>query len=261
MKSKRVVAIIQTRMGSTRLPGKVMMSILGKPMLWHIVNRAKKAKLIDQVVVATSMSQDDKKIVDFCKKNNIEVFEGPLNDVLKRYYLAAEKYKADIIVRITADCPVVDPEIIDKTIRFYKRGKYDLVGVAAGAGVIRGKIKKFPDGLDCTVFSMESLKIADNKATGKDDREHVTLYIVKRPKEFKLGTLKSSRDYSNIRLTVDYKEDLELIRKIYRELYSKDKIFNLSDIISLIKSRPELLKINQKYIGREGYGKLWQKES
>ena len=247
-------------MGSSRLRGKVFMPIIGKPMLWHIVNRVKKAKFIDQVVVATSVEKNDDEIAEFCRKNNIDAFRGSEKNVLDRYYQCAKKYKADIVVRITADCPLIDQEIIDKTIKFYNQGKYDLAGIATGAGVSGKKINKFPDGLDCTVFSMESLETSNKKATDKDDREHVTLYIAKRPKEFKLGTLKSSKDYSNVRLTVDYKEDLELVRKIYKELYSKDKIFGLSDIISLIKRQPGLLKINQKYIGREGYEKLWQKK-
>jgi len=259
MEKKKIVAIIQARMGSSRLRGKVLMPIVGKPMLWHIFNRVKAAKLIDRIVIATSTESEDDKITNFCIKHNIEVFRGSRDDVLERYYLAAKKYKADIVVRITADCPLIDPKIIDKTIKFYIDDSYDLAGIATGAGASQKKINKFPDGLDCTVFSMESLETSNKNAADKDDREHVTLYITKRPKEFKIGTLNSSKDYSNVRLTVDHKEDLKLVRIIYKELYPTNKVFGLFDIIGLIKDRPELLKINQKYIGREGYDKLWQK--
>lgn len=254
----KVVAIIQARMASSRLPGKVMMSIIDKPVLWHVVERVKRAKLIDQVVVATSTNPADKTVVDFCEKNNIEIFVGSENDVLDRYYQCAKKYKADVIVRITADCPLVDPELIDKAIKLLLKGKHDHVGIATGAGVAKSKVKKFPDGMDCSVFTLKSLATAYLEANDDDDeREHVNMYIWKRPKIFKLANLESNIDYSNFRLTVDYKEDLTLVRKIYQKLYPSNHHFGLSDIIGFIKANPKLLDINCKYIGKEGYLELW----
>ena len=261
MKKQKIVAIIQVRIGSSRLPGKVLIPIVGKPMLWHIVNRVEKAKFIDQVVVATSVEKNDDKIARFCKKNNIEVFRGSENDVLDRYYECAKKYKADIVVRITADCPLIDPKIIGKSIKSYLKGNFDYIGVLTGAGSFKSKDKKYPDGMDCEVFAFQSLKKACREATSNKEREHVTVYILRNPNSFKIGKLESSKDYSNIRLTVDHKEDLELVRKIYKELYPINKFFGLSDIIGLIKRQPGLLKINQKYIGREGYEKLWKKKA
>lgn len=260
MRTKRVVAIIQTRMGSSRLPGKVMMQIAGKPMLWHVVNRVKRSKLVNKVVVATSTRLEDKKIVNFCKKNGIDFFVGPEEDVLARYFLAAKKTGADIIVRITADCPLVDSKLIDKAISALLRGKYDHAGIATGAGVAKSKIKKFPDGMDCSVFTFKSLEYANLHAKDKNEREHVNMYIWKRPRRFKLANLESGDDYSKIRLTVDYREDLSLIRKIYHGLYPRNHYFGLSDIIRFIKANPKLLKINEKYIGKEGYLKLWQRK-
>jgi len=157
---ENVVAIIQARMGSSRLPDKVMMPIAGKPMFWHVVDRVKKAKLIDEVVVATSTNTKDKRIVDFCKKNNVEVFTGSENDVLDRYYQCAKKYKAEIVVRITADCPLIDPKIVDKSIRTFFKGNFDYLGILTGAGSLKSKNKKYPDGMDCEVFSFQSLEKA-----------------------------------------------------------------------------------------------------
>src|SRR3989338_126496 len=139
----KIVAIIQARMGSLRMPGKVLKPILGKPMLWHVVERVKRAKLINQVVVATSTNPEDKKIADFCKKNNIEVFRGSQNDVLDRYYQCAKKYHAKFIVRITADCPLIDSQLIDKLIRKFFKGRYDYIGIAIGVGVVTSKIYRF----------------------------------------------------------------------------------------------------------------------
>src|SRR3990167_4736809 len=261
MRTKRVVAIIQARMGSSRLPGKVMAPIIGKPMLWHVVNRVKRSKLVYKVVVATSTRLEDKKIVEFCKKNGVDAFIGPEKNVLKRYYLAAKQYRADVIVRITADCPLIDPKIVEKSIRTFFKGNFDYLAILTGAGSLKSKDKKYPDGMDCEVFSFQSLEKAYREATSNKEREHVTVYIWRNPNSFKIGKLKSIKDYSNIRLTVDYKEDFDLIRKIYKELYFKNKFFGLSDIISLVKDRPEFLKINQRYIGQEGYEKLWKKKA
>src|SRR3989344_7584764 len=261
MKKQKIVAIIQVRIGSSRLRGKVLMPIIGKPMLWHIVNRVKKAKFIDQVVVATSVEKNDDEIAEFCRKNNIDAFRGSEKNVLDRYYQCAKKYKADIVVRITADCPLIDPKIIGKSIKSYLKGNFDYIGVLTGAGFFKSKDKKYPDGMDCEVFAFQSLEKAYREATSNKEREHVTVYIWRNPNSFKIGKLESTKDYSNIRLTVDYEEDLELVRKIYKELYDKDKIFGLSDIIGLIKGQPGLLKINQKYIGHEGYEKLWKKKA
>ncbi len=254
----KVVAIVQARMGSTRFPGKVLMPILKKPVLWHVVQRTRRAKLIDEPVVATSTNTKDKKIVNFCKKNNIRVFSGSENDVLGRYYQCAKKYKANVIVRITADCPLIDPELIDKAIKLLLKGNYDHVGLATGAGVAKSKVKKFPDGMDCSVFTFKSLATAYLEANDDDEREHVNMFIWKRPRIFKLANLESNVDYSNLRLTVDYKEDLALVRKIYQKFYLSNHHFGLFDIISFIKANPKLLDINSRHIGKEGYLELWQ---
>lgn len=247
----KVVAIIQARMGSSRLPGKVMMSIVGKPVLWHVVDRVKRAKLIDQVVVATSTNPKDKKIVEFCEKNNIEVFKGSENDVLDRYYQCAKKYHAKYIIRITSDCPLIDPKLIDRLIAKFFNEEADHMGIATGAGISFDKINKYPQGYDAAIFSFKALEKAWERAKDTVDREHVTVYIWQRPNDFKLGKpLTPPKDYSNYRLTVDWPEDLKLIRTIYEKLYIKNKHFMFQDVIKLLKLYPTFAIINKKYLDK-----------
>src|SRR4030042_2267264 len=251
MKKGEIVALFQTRMGSSRLPGKVMMPIGGKPVLWHVVERVKRAKLINQVVVATSTNPEDKKIVDFCEINNIEVFKGSENDVLDRYFKCAKKYHAKFIVRITADCPLIDPQLIDKLIRKFFKGRYDYIGIAIGGGVVTSKICRFPQGLDAEIFTFNALRKAWKETADPVDREHVSVYIWRNDKKFKLGQpLSAEKDYSKFRLTLDWLEDLKLIRKIYGKLYKKKEYFNYKDIISLLGKHPSLVAINSKYLGK-----------
>lgn len=252
----KTVAIIQARMGSTRLPGKVLKPILKKQLLWHLVNRVKAAKKVDEVVVATTTNKADQKIVNFCKKNNINFFEGSEKDVLDRFYQTAKKYAADIVIRVTADCPLIDPFIIDKAISKFQKGHFDHLGVATGAGVANQKIKKFPDGLDCEVFSFEVLEKAAKNAKDPNEREHVTMYTWKRPELFKIGALYSKKDYSSYRFTVDYPKDLKFVKEIYQKLFRMDSVFKMEEVIKLVEKNPELLKINNQFIGKEGYDKL-----
>jgi spore coat polysaccharide biosynthesis protein SpsF len=251
--SQKIVAIIQARLGSTRLPGKVLKPILGKPMLWHMINRVNKSKLIDKIIVATTNNPKDKKIINFCRKNNINVFQGSEENVLERFYSAAQNEKADICIRATADCPLIDPKIIDETIKKFMDGKYDYVAVATGAGVAKEKTNKFPDGLDCEVFSFKVLEKAYKEATSSIEKEHVTFYIWKRSNQFKIGKLESPKDYSKLRFVVDHKNDLKFVRTIYKNLYPKKEIFLLPDIIKFIMKNPNVLTINKENIGKEGY--------
>ena len=236
MEKKKVVAIIQARMGSTRLPGKVLLQIKDKPILWHIVNRLKFSKYINSVVISTSTSQSDDDIELFTKKNNIDYFRGSENDVLDRMYKTALKFSADIIIRITGDCPFVDPFLIDELIKLFNSQKYDYIGIATGAGVINMKENKYPDGLDAECFSFETFKKTWKNAKSPVDREHVTPYMWKVKGRFRNGNLFSKKDYSNIRLTLDHKEDFNLIEKIYDGLYKEDKCFSLKAFIFLISS-------------------------
>ena len=256
--NNKIVVIIQARMGSTRLPGKVLMKIQGLPMIIQMVNRLKSVAEVDEVIIATTNLISDDQIFEIAKSNRIYCFRGPEKDVLKRFFLASKNHKAQHIIRITGDCPLVDPQIISELIEFYINGAYDFCGVASGAGVAnQKKIKRFPDGLDAEIFSFKVLKEAHLNATGNIYREHVTPFIWKNSKKYKIGSLYSKIDLSHLRLTVDNEEDFSFINWIYSKLYLGKKTFNLQDILELLE-KEEYKSFNQHLIGLEGYEKFWK---
>lgn len=233
----KVVAIIQARMGSTRLPGKIMKEVMGKPLLEYQIERVKRAKTIDEIIIATTTKKADDQIAEFCEQLSIPCYRGSEEDVLARYYEAATKYKADIIVRITSDCPVIDPEVIDRVVDKYLNGGYDYV-----SNTIE---RTFPRGMDIEVFSYKSLEKAHKNAKKQSEREHVTPYLYLNDNNFKLGKFLGENDYSKYRLTVDTIEDFQVIKIIIQELYEKNKLFGMKDIIYFLSSNPEIVKINE----------------
>jgi len=249
MEKKDLIIIIQARMNSKRLPGKVLKKINKKTVLENIIFRLK--NLNYTIVVATTNNLKDKKIIDLCKKQKIKFFKGNEKDVLSRFYCCASQLKAKSIIRITADCPLIDYKIIKKLIYQYKKYNYDHIGLATGAGVKDINCNKFPDGLDAECFNFKSLENAHYFAKNKFDREHVTPYIWKNKKKFKVGYLESAKDYSNLRLTLDNLEDLRLIRIIYKKI--KRKMFFLDDVVKLFKEKPKIFNLNKHYIGNEKY--------
>jgi spore coat polysaccharide biosynthesis protein SpsF len=239
-----IVAIIQARMGSTRLPGKVLMDLNGIPMLQYQVDRVVKSKIIDQVVVATSTSPQDDEIATFCKKNNISFFRGSEDDVLSRYYDAAKKYEVNTIVRITADCPLIDPAVIDRTIELFQKNNLDYASNTAPQ-----ENSQYPDGSDVEVFSMSALQRADQEATSKEDREHVTFYFWKAEKKdtFKIAQLGNYENWSKYRFTVDYLEDYQVVKQIDTELKRRNQFGTLEEIIQILKEQPEIVELNAEY--------------
>ena len=234
-----VICIIQARIGSTRLPGKVMKKICDKTVLEHVVDRLKRVKNIDKIVIATTILEQDNSIVEEAKRLGTTYFRGSQEDVLSRYYYAAKENNADIIVRITSDCPLIDSEVTEQVIEYYmnNRDKYDYV-----SNTIE---RTYPRGLDTEVFSFLAIEKAFNKATSTRDREHVTPYIWDNPEMFFLSQYKNNIDYSNLRWTLDTIEDFELITNIYKYLYSKNgNVFNMENILNLYKLYPKLRKIN-----------------
>lgn len=237
-----VVAIIQARMGSTRLPGKIMLNLLGKTVLWHVVNRVSKAKLINGLIVATTVNSEDDIIAEFCKNNDILVFRGSEKDVLDRYYQCAKEYKVKNIVRITSDCPLHDPNVMDIVISEYLRGNYDYVS---------NTIKyTFPDGFDVEVFSFEALVEAWEDAKLPSEREHVTLYI-KNNKKFQKKNIFSNNKYPANRCSLDYMEDYEFMKRIYEGI--EREMFYIDDIMNYVRKKTEILKINQHIKINDGY--------
>lgn len=255
----KITAIIQARMGSSRLPGKVLLPILDKPMIWHIVNRLKTVKSIHEVIIATSDKPTDIPIAEFGNSYGVKVFRGNELDVLDRFYQAASALQSEYLIRITADCPLVDPDIVKQLIELFRSGNYDYCAVATGAGVAKEKgIAKYPDGLDVEIFSYKLLQTAWNETTKNVHREHVTSYMWQHPERFKIAQLRSEIDYSNIRLTVDNDADYQLIKWIYENLFQTNPLFGLSDIIQLLNLHQGKQSINSVFIGKEGYEKLWE---
>ena len=249
----KTVAIIQARLESNRLPGKVLKSILGRPMLWHIVERVRAVPSISEVVVAVPDNPANEVLRRFCADNQIALFAGSETDVLDRYYRAAQHFKADPILRITADCPMADPQLIERLIQTYGCGRYDHIGVASGAGAQLMDKGGFPDGLDAECFGFSALDRAWHEAIDLRDREHVTRYIWNNKEMFRCGELTSNRVYPKLRLTVDHPEDFELVTKIYESLYSEGRPFELSDVMKFLEKNPELVDLNRKWTEAEDY--------
>jgi len=240
-----IIAIIQARISSTRLPGKVLKKIEGKTVLEHVINRTKAAKNISDVVVATTVKKEDLEIVKLCASLGISVFCGSENDVLDRYYQTARLFKANHIVRITSDCPLIDPQVIEEVIELYFKEKADYA--------TNTMPETFPDGVDTEVFSFNTLKIAWENAKLFSEREHVTPYIRKNPNIFKLVNLKCNFSLNNKRWTIDEPIDLKFIETIYKNLYSEDSLFEMRKILDFLKKNPKIEEINKNIIRNEGY--------
>ena len=245
-------AIIQARINSTRLPKKVVEKIGEKTVLEHVIDRVKRIKNCDKVILATTQKKEDDLLERIAKKLDIHIFRGSEEDVLDRYYQAARLFKIDPIVRITADCPFLDHKIAEKVIDSYLKGDYDYVSNVFPP--------TFPDGLDVEVFSFKTLEKNWQEAKLLSEREHITSYIIKHPKMFKIGNVVSNKDFNYLRFTVDEKDDLTLIRKVYKELCNQNPFFGLKEIIELFERKPELIKINQHINRNEGYLKSIKKD-
>lgn len=238
------VAIIQARMGSTRLPGKVLKEVCGKPLLWHMLYRLKYSKTLKNIIVATSTLPQDDVIEKNVIKWGFECFRGSPNDLLDRYYKTAVKYNADPVVRLTADCPLIDPKIVDTIITEYLKGDYDVVGTNDNS---------FPDGLDVTAFSFRSIKTAWEKAELPSEREHVGPYILKQPEVYKNKSMAFKGNYAHMRWTVDEDRDFKFVNEIFERLYKEGEMFYSDDILALLEKEPQLLTINSNIIRNEGY--------
>lgn len=228
--------IIQARMNSTRLPGKVLMNIDEKfPALFYTVEQLKNSKLLEKIVIATSSNQEDNDIEKFCRKYNIKCFRGSLENVLDRYYQCAKEFGITTIVRIPADKPLIDPEIVDEVIQKFKENSFDCV--------TNFQPSTIPSGTEVEIFSFSALETAWKNASSAFDKEHVTPYIYKNKEQFKIFNVVNKEDLSNFRWALDYKEDLELIRKIVMKIEKRPILTR--DIINLLNKEKELIKINQ----------------
>ncbi len=243
----KTVIIVQARMTSTRLPGKVLKRIMDKPLLEYQIERLQRASLADETVIATTINDSDIPIVELCRHLAIPCFRGSENDVLARYHDTALKHDADIIVRVTSDCPLIDPIVIDRVIGFFKDnyGVYDYVSNV--------QTRTYPRGLDCEVLTSSVLEEICLEALEPPDREHVTPYIYGHPERFIIGSVTYFEDQSHHRWTVDTPEDFILIKNILENIYPIKPDFTFEDCLQLIEEHPEWLKINTN-IKQKVYG-------
>lgn len=242
-----VVAFIQARIGSSRLPGKVMMDLGGKPVIARVIERVRKASGIDEVVVVTTFDRKDLPIVCLCAEAGLRIFCGSENDVLDRFYQAARLIEPDHVIRVTADCPVLDPMVIEKTLALHLLTSADYTSNTFA--------ERFPDGEDVEVMTFAALQTAWKQASLLSEREHVTPYIRKHPELFRHASLVGEKDYSSMRWTLDTEKDYRFLVAIYEALGTEKPSFGMDDILEFIGSHPDLVELNSGIGRNEGLAK------
>ena len=242
-----IVGIIQARMGSTRLPGKTLQEVAGKPLLGHIVERMHACTRLDALWLATTEAPEDRALVAWAQQHDLPVYAGSVDDVLDRYYQAARAAGAQTIVRITADDAFKDPAVVDRAVQIYVERYPELDYVSNTLQ------PTYPEGLDIEVFSFAALERAWREARLPSEREHVTPYIWKHPDRFRVHNFTLDRDLSHLRWTVDYPEDMAFVQAVYRRLYRPGRIFLMDDILALLEAEPALQTINQGFQRNAGY--------
>jgi spore coat polysaccharide biosynthesis protein SpsF len=246
----KIVAIIQARMGSTRLPGKVMKQLCGKTVLAYVIQRVQACPLVDEVVVATTTSPGDDMIVAETEKYGAKWFRGSEEDVLERYYLAAKEYNADVVVRVTSDCPLFDSEVLTQMVDYFKFESAQGLTIDYLSNTLN---RSYPRGLDAEVFTFAALEQAFQEAHFAYEREHVTPYLYEHPELFALHNQTADEDLSAYRWTLDTLEDWKLIEQIYEILYRDGRLFTTDEVVALLDEKPEWVKINahvkQKQLG------------
>ena len=248
----KTVAILQARVSSSRLPGKVLKPILGNPMLAMQIERVRRCKNIHRLVVATSDRPEDELLVELCQALHVDAFRGSLENTLDRFYQAARQFGAEHVVRLTGDCPLADPDIIDEVIRFYFKNECDYASNTLDPTL--------PDGLDVEVFSFSALERAWKEAVLPSHLEHATQFIVTQPSVFRLASYRYGRNISGLRWTVDEPADLEFVRGVYEALYPTKSSFSMSDVLELLEERPELNAINRHLERNEGLKKSLEED-
>lgn len=239
-----VLAILQARTSSTRLPGKVLMPILGRPMLARQLERLSRCTSLDRLVVATSIDRSDDTLAALCREVGVDCFRGSLDDVLDRFFEAALPYAPDVVVRLTGDCPLADPSLIDEIVARFLDLDLDYLSNCAPP--------TYPDGLDVEVTRFTCLKAAWSEAVLPSQREHVMPFIRTQPDRFRIGNHARSEDLSSLRWTVDEPEDFEFVRQVYERLYPGKPDFTTGDVLALLRESPELKQINARFQRNEG---------
>lgn len=248
--SPAILVVVQARMTSSRLPGKVLLPILGEPMLVRMIERLRLVETPFQLVVATSTDPADDVLEALCRDYQIDCFRGDMADCLDRHYQAAVQYKADVVVKIPSDCPLIDPRIVDQVLRVYLAdpGQYDFVSNLHPPS--------WPDGNDVEIMTFDCLKATWHEATKPLEREHTTPYIWDTPGRFRIANVvwQTGLDYAmSHRFTIDYQADYNFIEQVFLELYPENPRFSCEDIVDLLERKPELYRINSGYAGVNWY--------
>ena len=250
MRTMKCVAVIQARMGSTRLPGKVMMELHGKPMIRHIYDRLQNSLLVDNIVIATSRNPQDSVIIKYADDNGISYFAGSESDLVERMCLTARQFEATSIVRITADCPIVDPAVVDDVLRAFNEGGYEY------ASNWSTEKRTYPHGFEVEVYSIECLERLMREVHDPLLREWLPLNIQEHKDAYNIRIIHLDRDLTCFRLTVDYEDDKLLMEKVFQKLYGEGRVFSMGEVVDFLKDNPEIAAMNAKYShmkGTEGY--------
>ena len=242
------LVILQARMSSKRFPGKVLQDLLGKPMIIRQISRIQSAKNIGKIVVATTRREDDDLLVSTLLENEIDIYRGATDDVISRYVKVIRKFQANTVVRLTADCPLVMPELLDSMIEDFSYNNWDYLSNTI--------FPTYPDGLDIEIFSAKSLITLYSMKLTDPEKEHVTLGFHNRKKEFNLHNYESNLDYSNLRWTVDYPEDLEFIRNVYSKFQDRMNVFGFDEVLDLIRENPGMQSIIPASLRNEALPKI-----
>lgn len=238
--------IIQARIGSSRLPGKILRNYKNYNLLKVLIQRLNKSKKVKNIIIATTKQKEDDRVVKFCLDNSLNYFRGSKNNVLNRYYKASRKYKVKNIIRITSDCPLIDPVILDKMILEFKKKKLDYLSNTYP------EPSTYPDGMDIEIFTYRSLQLANKYAKTKSEKEHVTAYI-RRQKRFKILRTDLLKDMSNFRLTIDYPKDYNLFKYLIDKFKSKIFFVGMIEIIKYLKKNPSLIEYQKKILRNEKF--------
>lgn len=248
-----ILGILQARAGSSRLPGKVLRPLLGVPMLARQIERLRRSTKLDRLMVATSVQADDEAIARLCAELGVPCFRGPLDDVLQRFQLAAQPFAPAHVVRLTGDCPLADPALIDELIELHLTGGYDYSSNCWDPS--------YPDGLDAEILSATTLALLAERAQSPTQREHVTYYIRQHAEQFKVGKLARQPSLAHLRWTVDEPADFALVEQIYRRLYPAKPAFTTDDILALLAREPQLATLNTQHQRNEGLASSLAKEN
>ncbi len=243
-----IVTVIQARTGSTRLPGKVLLDLVGQPLLVRMVERVQAARLAGTIVIATTEEAADDPIEALCLQHGLRCYRGSTEDLLDRHYQAGLLWNADAVAKIPSDCPLIDPAIIDRVFEVFLQNDYDYVSNLHPA--------TYPDGNDVEIMRMEALQTAWREAQRPLEREHTTPFLWENPDRFRIGNVRweTGLDYSMThRWTIDYPEDYTFIRAVYEELYPRNPCFGLQDILDLTERRPDIFALNSRYAGVNWY--------